>query len=265
MSWLAPHQQSEVLAARADERIRVRDFAGAQQLYGKASEFEIAAFDGLDASQPRTLGIIGVSAAALLLKARKFAETEAFAIRALNRTGLPKSARFQLRQILQDAWVEQDKVGAPVSFLPGQVLVSVRGGQILYGGAPLDLIVDRVKSIQAIFYRTIEHTRGDPLRKRGQPSHEVMDACRPWLFQAPPGSYQFSVAVQKPEQPDFFKKEIDPELIVDKFLKVIGTSAADDVCAFRRRRPLVPTHGDHLFRSMATGVARVRERAPLDA
>jgi hypothetical protein len=30
-------------------------------------------------------------------------------------------------------------------------------------------------------------------------------------------------------------------------------------CAFRRRRPLVPTHGDHLFRSMATGVARVRE------
>jgi hypothetical protein len=26
-------------------------------------------------------------------------------------------------------------------------------------------------------------------------------------------------------------------------------------CAFRRRRPVVPTHGDHLFRSMATRVA----------
>jgi hypothetical protein len=28
---------------------------------------------------------------------------------------------------------------------------------------------------------------------------------RPWLFQAPAGSYQFSVAIQEPRQPDFFK------------------------------------------------------------
>src|SRR5262249_50571878 len=94
---------------------------------------------------------------------------------------------------------------------------------------PLDMIVDKVKSIQAIFYRTIEHTRGDPLRRRGQPNQEVVDACRPWLFQAPPGSYQFSIAVQKPAQPDFFRKDIDPESIVEKFLKVIGSSAADDI------------------------------------
>ena len=30
-------------------------------------------------------------------------------------------------------------------------------------------------------------------------------------------------------------------------------------CAFRRRRPPIPTHGDHLFRSMTTSVARVRK------
>jgi AcrR family transcriptional regulator len=32
-------------------------------------------------------------------------------------------------------------------------------------------------------------------------------------------------------------------------------------CAFRRRRPLIPTHGDHLFQPMATRVARAREGA----
>ena len=38
-----------------------------------------------------------------------------------------------------------------------------------------------------------------------------------------------------------------------------SVSDARAACAFRRRRPVVPTHGDHLFRSMATRVARVRE------
>jgi hypothetical protein len=36
------------------------------------------------------------------------------------------------------------------------------------------------------------------------------------------------------------------------------------VWAYRRRRPLVPTHGDHLFRSMTTGGRRC-VGAPLDA
>ncbi len=30
-------------------------------------------------------------------------------------------------------------------------------------------------------------------------------------------------------------------------------------CVFRGRRPLIPTHGDHLFQSMTTSVARVRK------
>jgi hypothetical protein len=32
-------------------------------------------------------------------------------------------------------------------------------------------------------------------------------------------------------------------------------------CAFRRSRPPIPTHRDHLFRSIATSLARVREGA----
>jgi hypothetical protein len=229
MSWLESHQQSEILASEAEAHIRRREYLAGEQLYQQAADFEAAAFDQLDELKPRTLGIIGVSAAALLLKARNFTETERFALRALNRSGLPKFARFELRQILQDAWVEEDKLGADVTFLPGRVLVAVRGGLVMYGGAPLDMIVNKIKSIQAIFFRTIEHTRGDPLRRQAQPAQEVIEACRPWLIQAPAGSYQFSVAVQKPTQPDFFRKEVDPQVIVDKFLTVLRSSAADDM------------------------------------
>jgi hypothetical protein len=40
--------------------------------------------------------------------------------------------------------------------LPGQVFFSVKGGDVVTGGAPLDLIVEKVQTIQPIFYRTIE-------------------------------------------------------------------------------------------------------------
>jgi hypothetical protein len=67
-----------------------------------------------------------------------------------------------------------------------------------------------------------------PLRRHGDPKREVQDACRAWLFQMPPGSYQFSVAIQEPPQRDFFKTTVDPDLIADRFLGVLRASASGD-------------------------------------
>lgn len=212
----------------------------AAELFRRAAESEVSAFDHIESDKPRTLGIIGVSAAALWLRAGDPLLAEQFSLRALNHPSIPDFARFQLRQILQDAWLEQEKARSEVSFLPGQVLVSVRGGKIMYGGAPLDLVVEKVTGIQSLFYRVIEHIRGDPLRVSGAPKPEIQDACRPWLFQAPPGSYQFSVAVQQPPQADFFKKDIEPQQIVDEFLEVLRAGASDDSEVMRK---LVPDDG----------------------
>jgi hypothetical protein len=106
------------------------------------------------------------------------------------------------------------------------VLVAVRGGQTISGGAPLDLIVEKVQTVQALFYRTIEHIKGYPHRKRGAPSHEIQEACRPWLLQAPPGSYQFSVAIQEPKQPDFFKDAgPNPKEIAHHFMSILRATS----------------------------------------
>ena len=67
---------------------------------------------------------------------------------------------------------------------------SLKGGEVITGGAPLDLVVEKVQTIQAIFYRTIEFIKDMPLRTRGAPIREIQESCRPWLFQAAPGSYQ---------------------------------------------------------------------------
>ena len=67
-----------------------------------------------------------------------------------------------------------------------------------------------------------------PLRLRGGPAKEVQDSCRPWLFQAPPGSYQFSVAIQSPSQGDMFADGVDPVAIAERFLNILKATVSND-------------------------------------
>lgn len=224
MTWLAPHQQSEALATQASMLSRAGDATGAQRLYLDAAVAEQAALQQLDASAPRTVGIIAISAASLWFKAREFAQAERSVLASLSLPFIPQFAKSDLRTILQAVWTEEAKAGTSVGFLPGQVLVSVKGGDVVYGGAPLDLIVDKVQAVQSLFYRHIEFLLGSPLRKRGPPSRHIQEACRPWLFQAPAGSYQFSVAVQQPSQPDFFRDALEPGEVVSRFMAVLEAS-----------------------------------------
>ncbi|GBD96905.1 MAG TPA: hypothetical protein ENG83_13340 [Nitrospirae bacterium] len=137
-----------------------------------------------------------------------------------------------------------------MSFVPGQVIVSVKGGEVITGGAPLDLIVDKVQTIQSMFYRTIEFMKGVSHRRMGRPTKELQESCRPWLFQSVPGSYQFSVAIQKPAQTDFFKKEIEPDRIAQHFLEIVSASASDEATELER---LVP---DETYRNTFLKLAR---------
>ena len=93
----------------------------------------------------------------------------------------------------------------------------------------------RSDQISKIFYRTSEMLLALPLRKRGSPSQDVKKYCDPWLFQAVPGSYQFSVQVRKPQDyeqlslpgmsPD--DVELRVEQITKKFLDVIRAATQD--------------------------------------
>ena len=108
------------------------------------------------------------------------------------------------------------------------MFVSVKGGEVITGGAPLDLVVEKVQTIQSMFYRTIEFVRDMPFRPRGAPVRDIQESCRPWLFQAAPGSYQFSVAIQEPRQRDFFKEDMQPDLVTRHFLDILKATSSED-------------------------------------
>jgi hypothetical protein len=173
---------------------------------------------------------LAVSAGSLWFKARSYEMTEAFCLRVLSTMRLNDYAQRELKQLLQAVWTEGSMRRAGISLLPGQVTVSVSGGEVVVGAAPLDLIVEKVQTIQAMFFRTVEMVKGVAFRVRGPARQDIQDAFRPWIFQAAPGSYQFSIALREPEQPDFFGEAIRPEQIAEKFLDVVrATAAGEDV------------------------------------
>ena len=229
MSWLTHHQTSEEAASEAHAAQRRGEDALATSLFADAAKAELLALKHLSlAEKPRTFGVTAVSAAALLYKAEQPREAEQLAHSMLGQPGLPEFATDQLREILQSIWNEQAQASAGVRFVPGQVTVSVDGGEVVKGGAPLDLVVERVQTIQSIFYRTAEFLKNLPLRRHGPATKPIQDLCRPWLFQSVPGSYQFTVAIQGPAQGDMFEEgEPEPRLVASTFMAILEGAASD--------------------------------------
>ncbi len=227
MTWAQSHGESERYAIEAQLALRNKDFELSNQLYRKAARAEAEALNKLEKSKKRTRGITAVSAVALWFKAKEYSLSEQLAYSMLADPDIPEFAIEGLRNLVQAIWTESSKQKAGVEFIPGQVMVSVKGGEVVTGGAPLDLIVDKVQTIQSLFYRTIEYLNGDFFRK-GKPPKELKESCRPWLFQSAPGSYQFSVAIQKPKQVVFFKNELEPERIAQFFLEIVNASSSED-------------------------------------
>ena len=229
MSWLTHHQTSEEAASEAHAARRSGDEALAVSLFAAAAKAELLALKDLNLEEkPRTFGVTAVSAAALLYKAEQRREAEQLAHSMLGQPGLPDFATDQLREILQSIWNEQAQASAGVRFVPGQVTVSVDGGEVVKGGAPLDLVVERVQTIQSIFYRTAEFLKNLPLRRHGPATKPIQDLCRPWLFQSIPGSYQFTVAIQGPAQGDMFVEgEPEPRLVASTFMAILEGAATD--------------------------------------
>ena len=200
MSWIKSHSRSAEYASQAEEALRAGESDDAKNFYRLAAKEETGALEELDPKKTRTLGITVVSAASLWFKAGEFREVERIACKWLATDELPYFSISQLQAVLHAAWNEQIFRKLGIEFVKGDVLVSFGGGDIAAGAAPLELVHRKVNEIRNIFYRTIEMLLNLPFRKKGLPSTNIQGQFRPWLLQAPPGSYQFAVRIQKPAQ-----------------------------------------------------------------
>ncbi|MEO6970903.1 MAG: hypothetical protein ABI217_08410 [Chthoniobacterales bacterium] len=136
MSWAENHRESERLAVAAETAARNGNIADAYALYVEAANAESAALAALDPSKSRTAGITAVSAVSLYYKGKAFEMAEAFGLRYMNEGSLARFARSQLRALLQSIWGEAAISAAGLKFSKHDVLISVKGGEVLKRGRP---------------------------------------------------------------------------------------------------------------------------------
>ena len=229
MSWSTHHSQSEKYAMQAESALKQADPEGAVVLYRFAAEKEEQALSALSSDKTRTIGITIVSAASLWYKANEFQHAERVAYTGLANGNLPGFAIEQLQTILQIIWHEQRFRQSSIEFVRGQLAVSLAGGEITTGAAPLKLANRKADEISNFFYRIIEMIMGRSFRKQGPPRADITDNFRPWLFQASPGSYRFSIRLQKPITqlslfPDNFPQIED---VTKKFVQILRASTQE--------------------------------------
>lgn len=227
MSWIERHADSERLASQAQVAGRKGRQQEALDLYAQAADAENQAIAELDTTKSRTLGISLVSAASLYFKAARFDFAEAVAVRGLSLSDLPAFAKEQLRTLLQSIWTERARNGAGTEYARRPILVSIQGGEVLSGGAPLDLVMDKVKTIQSLLYRVAEFLSEREHRRRGVPTPDIQNGYRPWLYQSVPGSYQFAVAIQEGIQQELFRRAPSPEQVSSTFLRILRLEIED--------------------------------------
>jgi len=222
MSWSVFHQESEQAAVEAHAALQRGDVAQAKQLFINAARAEANALDSVAVDKPRTLGIPPSAPPRFGIRRENSRPLSRPLTRRSRFRAFHLFATQELRELLQVIWNESAQSEAGVKFARGQVVVSVKGGEIVTGGAPLDLILSKVQTVQSIFYRTAEFLKRIPLRKKGPPSREIQEQFRPWLFQSVPGSYQFAVAIQKPTQSELFPTDDpEPEAVTEVFLSIL--------------------------------------------
>ena len=220
MTWLEHHRISERLASKAEMAVRHGRRSQARRLYLEAAAAEARALQRVREDKPRTYSVTAVSAVALLYKAGDLSTSKSLAYDYLGTGRLQPFALGQIGELLEAIWKRQS--GIDLAPRGTHMLVSAKGGEIEVGGAPLDLVLSKARQMKTLLFRTVEHMKELPLRKRGSPSKEVQAAFRPWMYQAPAGSYQFAVAMQPPIQPSMFNEEtIEPHNVVANLFHIL--------------------------------------------
>lgn len=204
MSWLEHHKESEQQAGNAEYHARMGENSNAMSSYRLAADAEERALDDLDKSKRRTYGITAVSAVALRFKARDYPAAQNLAHAHLGTGELPEFAQVQLRELLETMWDDLDRLRTGLRPSRSEIEFSLKGGTVLSGSAPADVVMGLVGRAEALVYRVTEYTHGLPHRTDRTVPPSVKSASQIRVAAATSGSYRFRLSIDAPAQMEMF-------------------------------------------------------------
>lgn len=236
------HTRAQGLSAEAAATLRAGDVAAARKLYAEAAVLEREALERIPSEKRRTWGAVAVSLAALLYKAKQLHEAELTLYALLANRELLPDARDQLRDLLSTV---RDELSLPdgLEYAGQGFELTMRGGEVGEGSAPLDLVVQESEQVRNLLVRSIERRAGFPFRPAGKlPAPEIIDMIQARATQARIGSFRFTVRLAAPAQMKLFPELAAPKLEgltgwLSKFMSAAASSHEGRAEALRELAP----------------------------
>ena len=230
------HNQAQALAADASLALKQGDSVLAISLYKKAAELEGLALRQVGEDKPRTQGILSVSYAALLFKANELELAEQSCHRLLADDALSSDTRDKLRALLESIWDQKVIAASKLRYSGSEIFVSLRGGQIGSGTAPLETAIHYLTGMTNLVYRVAEWQGEEPFRSRGKPPASVQALVQARATQPVAGSYRFSIRLVEPDQRSLFGDPLylEPSAVSNHFISVLRSALSNDSSSLKQ-------------------------------
>lgn len=240
------HERAQALAAEAEMLLAKGKRREARTKYAEAAVYERKALALVDLEKYRTRGIIAVSAASLLYKAKELTEAEQLLYCFLADTTYLPPHREQFKELLESVRDEQVLPSGTV-YSGQEIWISLRGGTIGSGTAPFDLALTKSAEIKNLVLRTAECVAKKPLRTKGAPSGDIQSLVQARATQPSTGSYRFAIRLVEPDQRELFTeqagvsgKSVSAEDVSRMLFGFIKAASSNSPKALETLRALVP-------------------------
>ena len=229
------HQRAMDLAEEGFIAQKKGDDGKAISKLSEALEVEQRAADSLIISEEAepTRSILYRSAASLAYNIGDFRLCDRLIARGLS--GFPPpEIEDELKNLYEDVNFMRHLSAKGRILDPSQLLMTISGNAIKYGGASADYLMVRVDRIASLFYRTVERLYKMPYRISGSVNKAIKDAYGLYINALEPGSFAVSFQIGKPDPqlplfPDFgLAKQVEPEQIVDEIMQCLEIFESGD-------------------------------------
>ena len=224
------HESAMDLADQAFLARRRGDIDAAYQLSRQAYDEEVRAAEILrndfDAEPSRS--VLYRSAASLAMECGETREAERLISTALIGNP-PFEIAEELRNLLEQVNFERHLRLDKIDLSAAEFQLSIFGGAVGYGIALSEVVIERVKDLERLIYRTVERKMGQVFRERGATSQSIQDIYSLFLAAPRPGSFAITLKLgRQMELPGF---DISSD-VVDEILEcfsLLNTGREDDL------------------------------------
>lgn len=213
------HEVAMDLADQAFLARRKGDIKVADKLSRQAYEEELRAAeilrDDLNAEPSRS--VLYRSAASLAMECGETREAERLISIALVGNP-PLEIAEELRNLLEQVNFERHLRLEKIDLSSAEFQLSIFGSAVGYGIARSEVIIERIKDLERLIYRTVERKMGREFRERGATRQSIQDSYSLFLAAPRPGSFAITLKLGRQMELPGFGFDISSE-VVDEIIE----------------------------------------------